>query len=449
MKDENANQSNDNASGGLGADPNPFLATQDAQRMMGGSYPETDVARASLYQMNEISRRAGEAGMTFGNGSAGGSGNAGREGGGGADGEDGGGGGGEGGGGDGAGEGEKEGKAEGSGASGEGSSQSQSQSQMRQQNGVSRIMAAGLGLMAPPDGGESGEPMSRADALAAIEELQRNRPQSRIGAGVGGGGAESTSEGGSSSSSAQQQQQQRQRQQTTTQVSGSDPFIMPPSPTPGEPGSSASAEQQAQDAMQGFGSASSIAHEGLQVFTLGHLMPRSGVDDANGNWTFDASSLDGLLPLPLGDMTAGGTGGPQEGVPVPEGSDGYANSMNGAGAGPSSGYADGGAGGEGGMRPPSAQKLRVRRTAFVPGWSVPPRVLLVEDDAVSRKLSSKFLQVFGCTIDVAVDGMAAVNKMNLEKYDLVLMVSSSGSLDVVCVDVVWFADELGGTCRIS
>ena len=51
------------------------------------------------------------------------------------------------------------------------------------------------------------------------------------------------------------------------------------------------------------------------------------------------------------------------------------------------------------------------------------RVLLVDDDAVSRKLSSKFLQVFGCAIDVAVDGVGAVNKMNLEKYDLVLMVS--------------------------
>lgn len=68
------------------------------------------------------------------------------------------------------------------------------------------------------------------------------------------------------------------------------------------------------------------------------------------------------------------------------------------------------------------QKLRVRRSTFVPGWSVPPRVLLVDDDAVTRKLSSKFLQIFGCTTDVAVDGVGAVNKMNLEKYDLVLMV---------------------------
>ncbi|KAJ3508570.1 hypothetical protein NLJ89_g5681 [Agrocybe chaxingu] len=69
----------------------------------------------------------------------------------------------------------------------------------------------------------------------------------------------------------------------------------------------------------------------------------------------------------------------------------------------------------------AGKKLRVRRSTFVPGWAVPPRVLLVDDDAVSRKLSSKFLKVFGCTIDVAVDGIGAVNKMNLEKYDLVLM----------------------------
>ena len=78
-------------------------------------------------------------------------------------------------------------------------------------------------------------------------------------------------------------------------------------------------------------------------------------------------------------------------------------------------------------RPPSSsssqQKLRVRRAAFVPGgWAVPPRVLLVDDDAVIRKLSSKFLKIFGCTTDVAVDGIGAVTKMNLEKYDLVLMV---------------------------
>lgn len=67
-------------------------------------------------------------------------------------------------------------------------------------------------------------------------------------------------------------------------------------------------------------------------------------------------------------------------------------------------------------------RLRIRKDTFTPAWAVPPRVLLVEDDQVSRNIFSKFLQVSGCTIDVAVDGIGAVNRMNLEKYDLVLMV---------------------------
>jgi osomolarity two-component system response regulator SKN7 len=136
------------------------------------------------------------------------------------------------------------------------------------------------------------------------------------------------------------------------------------------------------------------------VFTLGHLLPRSAEDDANGNWTFDANSLSGLLPLPLNNA---------EDNDVMDPSSTLANR-------PDPTFE---------ARPPSVQTLRVRRTAYVPGWAVPPRVLLVEDDAVSRKLSSKFLQVFGCTIDVAVDGVGAVNKMNFEKYDLVLMVPFS------------------------
>ena len=72
-----------------------------------------------------------------------------------------------------------------------------------------------------------------------------------------------------------------------------------------------------------------------------------------------------------------------------------------------------------------------KRPGYVPGWAVPPRVLLVEDDNVCRKLSSKFLQVFGCQIDVAVDGVSAVNKMNLQKYDLVLMDIVMPNLDGV------------------
>lgn len=79
----------------------------------------------------------------------------------------------------------------------------------------------------------------------------------------------------------------------------------------------------------------------------------------------------------------------------------------------------------------ASNTLRVRRSTIVPGWAVPPKVLLVDDDAVCRKLSSKFLQVFGCAIDVAVDGVNAVNKMNLEQYDLVLMDIVMPNLDGV------------------
>ncbi|KAG8905262.1 kinase-regulated stress-responsive transcription factor skn7, partial [Tulasnella sp. 417] len=70
---------------------------------------------------------------------------------------------------------------------------------------------------------------------------------------------------------------------------------------------------------------------------------------------------------------------------------------------------------------PRGSRLGVRKGAFTPAWAVPPRVLLVDDDQVSRKIFSKFLQVSGCTIGIAVDGIGAVNTMNLEKYDLVLM----------------------------
>ena len=64
-----------------------------------------------------------------------------------------------------------------------------------------------------------------------------------------------------------------------------------------------------------------------------------------------------------------------------------------------------------------------RRLSTAPSWAVAPRVLLVEDDDVCRRLSSKFLQLFGCTIDEAVDGMAAVDRINAgEQFDLIFMV---------------------------
>jgi osomolarity two-component system response regulator SKN7 len=82
-----------------------------------------------------------------------------------------------------------------------------------------------------------------------------------------------------------------------------------------------------------------------------------------------------------------------------------------------------GGGGNGQQQRPGFSNQR--RESNVPGWAVPPRVLLVEDDSVCRKLSSKFLEIFGCDIDLAVDGVSAVNKMKMQKYDLVLMVRQS------------------------
>lgn len=64
-------------------------------------------------------------------------------------------------------------------------------------------------------------------------------------------------------------------------------------------------------------------------------------------------------------------------------------------------------------------------------WVSPPKILLVEDDAVCRRLSSKFLSFFGCDIDTATDGVSAVNQMNQKKYDLVLMDIVMPNLDGV------------------
>ena len=188
--------------------------------------------------------------------------------------------------------------------------------------------------------------------------------------------------------------------------------------------------------------------EGLQVYTVGHLMPRNKFVD-EGNWSFSMNGFNSgasvnASPKVLGNFmydpaaVASETLGPSvEGgneddedveivppgmltthppPPTPTISSTTAMSL------PSSSS----------LPPPSSsssssssqQKLRIRQATFVPGgWAVSPRVLLVDDDAVIRKLSSKFLNIFGCTTDVAVDGIGAVTKMNLEKYDLVLMVN--------------------------
>jgi osomolarity two-component system, response regulator SKN7 len=277
------------APGSLTPDGNPFLGAQDAQRFVGAP-SESDVARASLLQMNEISRRAESAGMSFTLGGP----------------------------------------------------PPPMPPAVHANPSAAPLADADAGVDVRSPAARQAHARDRAEALERMQELQRRAEQaaastSAAAAALGGGGA-----GG------------------VDDAAGAEPFLMP-----------SGAEQ-----------------EGLQVFTVGSLLPRSQVDDPNGNWTFDMGAL---------------------------GAGGFVQVAEPGGAEPSQAEAGGEL-----LRPPS--KLRVRRSTFVPGWAVPPRVLLVDDDAVTRKLSSKFLQVFGCTTDVAVDGVSAVNKMNLEKYDLVLMV---------------------------
>ncbi|GJE98935.1 HSF-type DNA-binding-domain-containing protein [Phanerochaete sordida] len=322
-------------------DGNPFLPVTEAQRMMGGAYNDMDIARASLAQMSEISRRAGAAGLSF-----------------------------------------AQGAPPPDGARPDGPS-------------MSKIFAAASTLMP-----ELERPLSRQDALARIEELSRARPTSAQGAHAPQGGLEG--------------------------------LPGPPGGSPGiytdaqDPYGALLAQGGAPDERYGVPlSSATLGHEGLQVFTVGHLMPKSSLADENGNWSFDPSAL-GMAPPPppaLASSSAVAALDSAVVMPTPQGmggdpeQEGEAERQQPIVVVPDPELAPQ-------PGPPTAatsQKLRVRRSTYVPGWAVPPRVLLVDDDAISRKLSSKFLQVFGCTIDVAVDGDVAVNKMNLEKYDLVLM----------------------------
>ncbi|KAI9718152.1 MAG: kinase-regulated stress-responsive transcription factor skn7 [Chrysothrix sp. TS-e1954] len=66
------------------------------------------------------------------------------------------------------------------------------------------------------------------------------------------------------------------------------------------------------------------------------------------------------------------------------------------------------------------------------GWMRQPQILLVEDDPTCRRIGTKFLLAFQCSIDSAFDGLEAVNKLNSgAKYDLILMDIIMPNLDGV------------------
>lgn len=54
-------------------------------------------------------------------------------------------------------------------------------------------------------------------------------------------------------------------------------------------------------------------------------------------------------------------------------------------------------------------------------WRYAPTVLVVDDDAICRRLSHKFLSLLGCKSDSSTDGLDALQKLRSKQYDLVLM----------------------------
>lgn len=74
-------------------------------------------------------------------------------------------------------------------------------------------------------------------------------------------------------------------------------------------------------------------------------------------------------------------------------------------------------------------------SSFATRWSIAPKVLLVEDDPTCRSLTSRLLQIFGCRFDVVNNGIEAVNKMNFDRYDIVLMDIMMPKLDGVSATI--------------
>ena len=293
---------------------------------------------------------------------------------------------------------------------------------------MSELSRRAGGLGAGVGGWSAGD--ARADALARIEELHRER------VGLGEWGASSASGAGSgvgattSTVGPQQQQQQQHQQQQQRKRTSMPPMGPPPPPTSTGASSSysgwppSSLPMSASDGNGNGAGPEASTHEGLQVYTVGHLMPRdmdpafSAKAAGDGSWAFDAGGMLGAPQQQRQRQQEEGeympTNGEDEVVrPSPQNPSSSSSSSSGSASISASSSSSS-----------SQRTLRVRRSTFVPGWAVPPRVLLVDDDAVTRTLSKKFLQVFGCTTDIAVDGVGAVTKMNLEKYDLVLMVGA-------------------------
>jgi CheY-like chemotaxis protein len=61
-----------------------------------------------------------------------------------------------------------------------------------------------------------------------------------------------------------------------------------------------------------------------------------------------------------------------------------------------------------------------KRPSHLPGGE-PWRILLVEDNAVNQKLALRLLAQMGCRADVAGNGLEAIQALERQRYDVVLM----------------------------
>jgi len=75
--------------------------------------------------------------------------------------------------------------------------------------------------------------------------------------------------------------------------------------------------------------------------------------------------------------------------------------------------------------PTVSQRVQIRADALAqldaPQSATPLRVLLVEDNLVNQKVARKFLERFGCEIQIAANGAVAVQEFQRSSFDLVLM----------------------------
>jgi CheY-like chemotaxis protein len=53
-------------------------------------------------------------------------------------------------------------------------------------------------------------------------------------------------------------------------------------------------------------------------------------------------------------------------------------------------------------------------------FTIPPKILLVEDSTVVQKIITQFLKILGCVVDIAADGHQAI-AMYKNGYDLILL----------------------------